>query len=55
MNEKVIKIIQGIVVALLYVGRAVNNKILVASSAIGAQHAAVHASQEDRKSVVRGV
>ena len=36
-NEKVIKIIQGIVGALLYVGRSVNNKLLVALSEIGAQ------------------
>ena len=40
LNEKGIKRIQGIVVALLYVGRAVNNKLLVALSAIGAQQAA---------------
>ena len=40
MNEKGIKRIQGIVGALLYVGRAVNNKLLVALSAIGAQQAA---------------
>ena len=37
LNEKGIKRIQGIVGALLYVGRAVNNKLLVALSAIGAQ------------------
>ena len=35
LNEKGIKRIQGIVGALLYVGRAVNNKLLVALSAIG--------------------
>ena len=40
LNEKGIKIIQGIVGALLYVGRAVNNKLLMALSAIGAQQAA---------------
>ena len=40
LNEKGIKGIQGIVGALLYVGRAVNNKLLVALSAIGAQQAA---------------
>ena len=40
LNEKGINIIQGIVGALLYVGRAVNNKLLVALSAIGAQQAA---------------
>ena len=39
LNEKGIKRIQGIVGALLYVGRAVNNKFLVALSAIGAQQA----------------
>ena len=40
LNEKGIKRIQGIVGALLYVVRAVNNKLLVALSAIGAQQAA---------------
>ena len=40
LNEKVIKIIQGIVGDLLYVGRAGNSKILVAMSSIGAQQAA---------------
>ena len=35
LNEKGIKRIQGIVGALLYVGRAVNNKLLVELSAIG--------------------
>ena len=40
LNEKGIKRIQGIVVALLYVARAVNNKLLVALSAIVAQQAA---------------
>ena len=39
LNEKGIKRTQGIVGALLYVGRAVNNKLLVALSAIGAQQA----------------
>ena len=39
LNEKGIKIIQGIVGALLYVGRAFNKKLLVALSAIGAQQA----------------
>ena len=38
--KKGIKRIQGIVGALLYVGRAVNNKLLVALSAIGSQQAA---------------
>ena len=40
LNEKGIKRIQGIVRALLYVGRAVNNKLLVALSTIGARQAA---------------
>ena len=40
LNENGIKRIQGIVGALLYVGRAVKNKILVALSEIGAQQAA---------------
>ena len=40
LNEKGIKIVQGIVGALIYVGRAVNNKLLVALSSIGAQQAA---------------
>ena len=39
LNEKGIKGIQGIVGALLYVGREVNNKLLVALSAIGSQQA----------------
>ena len=39
LNEKGFKRIQGIVGALLYVGRAFNNKLLVALSAIGAQKA----------------
>ena len=37
LNDKGIKRVQGIVGALLYIGRAVNNKLLVALSAIGAQ------------------
>ena len=40
LNGNGIKRIRGIVGALLYVGREVNNKILVALSEIGAQHAA---------------
>ena len=40
LNEKVIKRIQGNVGVLLYVGSAVNNKLLVALSTIGAQQAA---------------
>ena len=37
LNEKEIKRIQGIVGALLYVGRAFNKKLLVSLIAIGAQ------------------
>ena len=40
LNDKGIKRVQGIVGDLLYVGRAVNNKLLVALSAIGSQQAA---------------
>ena len=40
LNDKVIKRVQGIVGALIYVGRAVNNILLVALSEIGAQQAA---------------
>ena len=40
LNEKRIKRIQGIVGALMYVGRAINNKLLVELIAIGAQQAA---------------
>ena len=40
LNEKLIQRVQGIVGALIYVGRSVNNKLLVALSAIGAQQAA---------------
>ena len=40
LNDKGIKIFQGIVGELLYIGRAVNNKLLAALSAIGAQRAA---------------
>ena len=39
LNEKGIKRVQVIVEALIYVGRAVNNKLLAALSAIGAQQA----------------
>ena len=39
-NKKLINIIQGIVGALIYVGREVNNKLIVALIAIGAQQAA---------------
>ena len=41
LNEKVIKRIQGIVGALLSVLRAVNNKLILALSAIGSQQASV--------------
>ena len=40
MNDKGIKRVQGIVWALLYVGMEVNNKLLIAFSAIGAQQSA---------------
>ena len=40
LNEKIIKRIQGFVGALLYVGRAVNNTLLLTLSAIGSQQAA---------------
>ena len=40
LNEIGIKRVQGIVEDLLYVGREINNKILAALSAIGAQQAA---------------
>ena len=40
LNGKGIKRIQGIVRALIYVGRDVNNKLLVALSPIGAKQAA---------------
>ena len=40
LNEKGTKRIQGIVEALIYVGMAVNNKLLVTLRAIGAQQAA---------------
>ena len=39
-NDKGTKRVQGIVGALLYVGRSFNNKLLVALSAIGSQQAA---------------
>ena len=40
LNDKGIKRVQGIVGDLLYLWRSVNNKLLVALSAIGAQQAA---------------
>ena len=40
LKDKGVKIVQFIMGALLYVGREVNNKLLVALSAIGAQQAA---------------
>ena len=49
LNEKGIKRIQGIVGALIYVGRAVNNKLLVALSTIGAKQAA---ATEDKSSEI---
>ena len=39
LNDKGIKRVQGIVGALLYIGRSVNNKLLAALSAISAQQA----------------
>ena len=49
LNEKGIKTIQGIVGTLIYVGRAVNNKLLLELSAIGAQQAA---STEDTAAAI---
>ena len=49
LNEKGIKRIQGIVGALLYVGRAINKKLLVALSTIGSQKAA---TTEDTTSAI---
>ena len=46
LNEKVIKRIQGMVGALLYVGRSINNKLLVALSAIGDQQASAYTEAE---------
>ena len=47
LNHKGIKIFQGIVGELLYIGRAVNNKLLVALSAIGVQQAAATEETKD--------
>ena len=47
LNDKGIKIVQGIVGALLYIGRAVNNKLLVALSSIGDQQAAATEETKD--------
>ena len=49
LDDKGIKIVQHIVGALLYVGIAVNKKLLVALSAIGAQQAA--ATEETEKAI----
>ena len=49
LNEKGIKRIQCILEALLYVGRAVNIKLLVALSAIGAQQ---KSATEDRAAAI---
>ena len=49
LNEKGIKRIQGIVGDLLYVGRAVNNKLPVALIEIGAQQSA---STEDTTAAI---
>ena len=47
LNDKGIKRVKGIVGALIYIGRAVNNKLLVALSAIGAQQAAATEETKD--------
>ena len=47
LDDKYIKIVQGIVGALLYVVISVNNKLLVALSAIGSQQAAATVETED--------
>ena len=47
LNEKGIKRVQVIVGALIYIGRAVNNKLLVASSGIGAQQASATEETKD--------
>ena len=47
MIIKGIKRVQGIVGAFLYVGRAVNNKLVLALSAIGAQKAAANKETKD--------
>ena len=47
LDDKGIKRTQGIVRALIYVGRAVNNKILVELSEIGAQKAAATEETSD--------
>ena len=49
LNDKVIKRFQGIVGALIYAGRAANNKLLVALSAIGAQKSS--ATEETANSI----
>ena len=47
LDDKRIKRVQGIFRALLYVGRSVNNKLLVALSAIGYHQAAATKDTED--------
>ena len=47
LNDKGIKRVQGIVGALLYIGRAVNNKLMVSLSTIGAQQAAATEETKD--------
>ena len=50
LNEKGIKRIQGIVGALLYVGKEVNKKLLVALSAIGANKQQQQKTQQEQLS-----
>ena len=47
LNDKGIKRVQGIVGALLYIGIAVNNKLLVYLSAIGSQKATATEETKD--------
>ena len=47
LNDKGIKIVQGILGTLLYIGRSVNNKLLVALSVIGEQQAAATEDTKD--------
>ena len=49
LNDKSIKRVQGLFGAILYVGRAVNNKLLVSLSTIGSQQAA--ATEETAESI----
>ena len=49
LNDAGIRHVQQVVGALLWVGRAVSNKLLVALSAIGSQHAS--ATEETNKAI----